>query len=76
MRNPLRKKHASNGDATSPARSPGMDSVASFDPKVLDNDRASRQAEMDRLYAAVMVHDEARQETHPRDTNGYSSKSS
>jgi hypothetical protein len=61
MRNPLRKKqNAGSETASPPARSPGIDSVASFDQKVLDQDRLSRQAEMDRLYAAVMAHDEAR----------------
>jgi hypothetical protein len=61
MRNPLRRKHPGSSDAGSPpARSPGIDSVASFDQKVLDHDRLSRQQEMDRLYAAVMAHDEAR----------------
>lgn len=61
MRNPLRKRQPGSSDAGSPpARSPGIDSVASFDPMVLDHDRLSRQAEMERLYAAVMAHDEAR----------------
>jgi len=43
--------------------SPGMESVASFDGKVINEHRESRQAEMDRLYAAVMVHEEAKRST-------------
>ncbi|KAK0314591.1 hypothetical protein LTR01_001415 [Friedmanniomyces endolithicus] len=38
--------------------SPGMDSVVSFDPNVVEADRAQRQEEMERLYAAVMAHDD------------------
>jgi hypothetical protein len=66
MRNPLRKKVASGVTFTSgdgglgDLNSPGMASIASFDNTILDKDRESRQAEMDRLYAAVMVHDAAR----------------
>ncbi|PSK42713.1 hypothetical protein B9Z65_5635 [Elsinoe australis] len=41
--------------------SPGMDSVTSFDPKVIDTDKQRRQDELERLYAAVMAHDEAKQ---------------
>jgi hypothetical protein len=36
--------------------SPGMESVTSFDNNVLEADRARRQEEMERLYAAVMTH--------------------
>ena len=35
--------------------SPGMDSVVSFDNTVIEADRARRQEEMERLYAAVMA---------------------
>ena len=38
--------------------SPGMDSVVSFDNTVVEADRARRQEEMERLYAAVMAQDE------------------
>ncbi|KAK5706248.1 hypothetical protein LTR97_001235 [Elasticomyces elasticus] len=38
--------------------SPGMDSVVSFDANVVEADRARRQEEMERLYAAVMAHDD------------------
>ena len=38
--------------------SPGMESVVSFDNGVLEADRAQRQAEMERLYAAVMAQDD------------------
>ena len=41
-------------------RSPGMDSVVSFDPTVVEADRARRQEEMERLYAAVMEQDARR----------------
>ncbi len=40
--------------------SPGMNSVASFDTNVLEADKRRRRVEMERLYAAVMTHDEAR----------------
>lgn len=66
MRNPLRKKAASgatfgNGqNQYGDLNSPGMASMMSFDESVIDQDRESRQAEMDRLYAAVMVHDAAK----------------
>ncbi|KAK5118831.1 hypothetical protein LTR62_000040 [Meristemomyces frigidus] len=39
-------------------RSPGLDSVVSFDSGVVEADRQRRQDEMERLYAAVMAHDE------------------
>lgn len=39
-------------------RSPGMDSIASFDTTVVEADRAKRQEEMEMLYAAVMAQDE------------------
>ena len=41
--------------------SPGGESVASFDPGVIEADRARRQEEMERLYAAVMAHDDHKQ---------------
>ncbi|KAF4555061.1 Hypothetical protein D9617_3g021300 [Elsinoe fawcettii] len=41
--------------------SPALDSVASFDSKVLDKDRQKRQDELEQLYAAVIAHDEAKQ---------------
>src|SRR5436190_2796784 len=42
--------------AGSNPNSPGVASVSSFDSRVLQQDRDNRQAEMDRLYAAVMAH--------------------
>ena len=73
MRNPLRRRGpgstvstnvspggADAGDVSAVPLSPSMISMASFDQTVLEHDRATRQAEMDRLYAAVMLHDEAR----------------
>jgi hypothetical protein len=73
MRNPLRRRGpgstvstnvspggAGAGDVSAMPLSPSMISMASFDKTVLEQDRATRQAEMDRLYAAVMLHDEAR----------------
>lgn len=41
--------------------SPGMDSVVSFDHSVVEADRARRQEEMERLYAAVMADQDQRQ---------------
>lgn len=38
--------------------SPGTESVVSFDSNVIEADRQKRQEEMERLYAAVMEHDE------------------
>jgi hypothetical protein len=71
MRNPLRRRGPGStlsanvspggaGDVSAMPLSPSMISMASFDRSVLEHDRANRQAEMDRLYAAVMLHDEAR----------------
>jgi hypothetical protein len=37
--------------------SPGIESVTSFDKNVVEQDIQARQAEMERLYAAVMEHD-------------------
>ncbi|KAI9664683.1 MAG: hypothetical protein M1821_006130 [Bathelium mastoideum] len=37
--------------------SPGVESVASFDQNVIEQDVQARQQEMERLYAAVMEHD-------------------
>lgn len=56
----LRKKPSAPNSVRSlsnPA-SPGVDSVASFDTKVLEADKAARQQEMERLYAAVMARDD------------------
>ncbi|KAK3110070.1 hypothetical protein LTR53_016021 [Teratosphaeriaceae sp. CCFEE 6253] len=47
----LRSGHSNVG-------SPAMDSVVSFDPTIVEADRARRQEEMERLYAAVMAHDD------------------
>lgn len=44
---------------TSNQVSPGLDSVASFDNSVLEADRRKREAEMERLYAAVLAQDES-----------------
>ncbi|KAF2153207.1 hypothetical protein K461DRAFT_278019 [Myriangium duriaei CBS 260.36] len=38
--------------------SPGIDSLASFDARVLETDKRQRQDELERLYAAVMDHEE------------------
>lgn len=54
------KKSATSSirSGASNARSPGMDSVVSFDTNVIEADRARRQQEMERLYAAVMIQDD------------------
>ena len=39
-------------------KSPHIQSMASFDANVLEADRLRRQDELERLYAAVMDHDE------------------
>lgn len=54
------KKSATSSirSGVSNARSPGMDSVVSFDTNVIECDRARRQEEMERLYAAVMAQDD------------------
>ena len=54
------KKSAASSvrSGTSNHMSPGMDSVVSFDNNVIEADRARRQEEMERLYAAVMAQDE------------------
>jgi hypothetical protein len=49
-----------NGNSPVMPKSPGIESINSFDDRVLARNRESAQAEMDRLYAAVAVHDEAR----------------
>lgn len=46
---------------TSNPNSPGVASVNSFDNRVVQNDVESRQAEMERLYAAVRAHDAAKE---------------
>jgi hypothetical protein len=69
MRGPLKNlKHFSHSSSklsehgASPGmpKSPGLESINSFDNRVLTKDRESAQAEMDRLYAAVAVHEQAR----------------
>jgi len=54
------KKSAANSirSAVSDTASPGMESLVSFDPHVIEADRLKRQKEMERLYAAVMAQDE------------------
>lgn len=59
MRNPLRSRKTPQSGEWTP-HSPGVDSISSFDPRVVDHDAKNRQDEMERLYAAVMAHDEAR----------------
>ncbi|KAK3675939.1 hypothetical protein LTR78_004131 [Recurvomyces mirabilis] len=57
----LRKKKSATSSirsGQSNVRSPGLDSVVSFDNGVVEADRQRRQDEMERLYAAVMAHDE------------------
>lgn len=53
---PRKKPSASSSvrSLSNPA-SPGLDSIASFDNKVIEADKAARQQEMERLYAAVMA---------------------
>lgn len=46
---------------TSNPNSPGVASLNSFNERVMQNDKDSRQAEMERLYAAVMTHDAAKE---------------
>jgi len=67
MRGPLKSlRHLSSNSKLSEhgspglPKSPGIESINSFDNRVLTRDRESAQAEMDRLYAAVAVHEEAR----------------
>lgn len=50
---------------TSPI-SPGCQSMSSFDQNFLKNQQEERQKEMERLYAAVMEHDEERQKKGAR----------
>lgn len=58
----MRSKKSLNGSIRSGvsnnAMSPGAESVVSFDNSVIEADRARRQEEMERLYAAVMAQDE------------------
>lgn len=42
--------------------SPSGESVISFDPSVVEADKAARQREMEALYAAVMAHDDRKSE--------------
>jgi hypothetical protein len=49
-----------NSRAGSNPASPGIASINSFDANVLEDDRDKAQKEMERLYAAVMAHDEAK----------------
>ena len=59
-RHPFRSgKHMSGSSSTLP-KSPGLESINSFDERVLQRNREAAQADMDRLYAAVAVHEEAR----------------
>jgi hypothetical protein len=50
----------------SPGHAPGHESYVSFDSKVLQTDHERRQAEMDRLYAAVREHEEAKRASEVR----------
>ena len=81
MRNPLSRKKATSVVSSSTEQhgsalsSPGMESVMSFDRNVVDTDRNSRKAEMEKLYAAVMAHDAVRasqisQQPGPKSDNG------
>lgn len=58
------KKSATSSirSGVSNGRSPGMDSVVSFDTGVIEADRARRQQEMERLYAAVMAQDDRKKQ--------------
>ncbi|PNS16454.1 hypothetical protein CAC42_188 [Sphaceloma murrayae] len=62
----LKKRRSTSNSARSASNpgSPGIDSIASFDPKVIDVDRQRRQDELEKLYAAVLAHDEAKQSTN------------
>lgn len=53
-------KSGKTGDTSNP-NSPGIASLNSFDHRVVQIDRESRQVEMERLYAAVMAHDAAKE---------------
>ncbi|GAB7350480.1 hypothetical protein MBLNU459_g1074t3 [Dothideomycetes sp. NU459] len=44
--------------------SPGLDSVASFDPSVIEADRAARQHELEQLYAAALAQEAAKSQTY------------
>ncbi|KIV99378.1 uncharacterized protein PV09_08923 [Verruconis gallopava] len=54
--------HSSSNKSPHPdyPKSPGIESVNSFDDRVIQKDREAAQQEMDRLYAAVAKHEEAR----------------
>merc|ERR1712000_458437 len=52
-------KHLSGSSSTLP-KSPGIESVNSFDERVLQRNRETAKQDMDRLYAAVAAHEEAR----------------
>jgi len=53
-----RSTTSSMRSGVSNGRSPGMDSVVSFDNNVIESDRARRAEEMEKLYAAVMAQDD------------------
>ncbi|KAK6435261.1 hypothetical protein LTR95_008552 [Oleoguttula sp. CCFEE 5521] len=54
----VRSPNGSMRSGLSNTVSPGIQSVASFDSNVVEADRARRQEEMEKLYAAVMAQDE------------------
>ena len=58
-RHPFKGKHFSGSSSTLP-KSPGIESVNSFDERVLQRNRETAKQDMDRLYAAVAAHEEAR----------------
>lgn len=43
--------------------SPGLDSVASFDPNVIEADKIARQQELEQLYAAALAQEAAKSQT-------------
>jgi hypothetical protein len=64
----LRKKKSATSSIRSGhsnVGSPGMDSVVSFDNQIVEQDRLRRQEEMERLYAAVMAHDDRKSQGEP-----------
>jgi hypothetical protein len=53
----FKKSTTSLNSPTSCPTSPTLQSPVSFDQSIVDSDKARRQSEMERLYAAVMDHD-------------------
>ncbi|KAH0562648.1 hypothetical protein GP486_002676 [Trichoglossum hirsutum] len=56
-------------DSKQSLASPTQGSVATFDEQVIEEDRRRRAEDMDRLYAAVMAHDDARSKVTLSESN-------